>query len=129
MTQENLKNEVLNFLKEEGFCPTIDEDGDICFKKEGDLYYVIVDNKEESPFYLVISLGRRMEEGYDMAKALPIVYEVNHYKGVKMKLYESSIVTRAEMFLENADHFKAVFYRTTTLLNIGMNEFCEEFFK
>jgi len=127
MSQE-IQNSVMAYLKEEGFAPSIDEDGDIRFKKEGDLYYVIIDDKEDNPYYMSIALARGMDEGYNMQKAISIAYEVQEYKGVKMKLYNTSILTKSEMFFQDPKHFNAVFYRTTRILLAAMNEFCEKFF-
>ena len=128
MNQKTIQNEIMNYLKNEGFTPSIDDDGDINFKKEGDLHYVIIDEKEENPFYLTISLTRRMEEGYDMEKAISVAFDVEGYKGIKIKLYKTSIVAQAQMFFQHPDHFKQVFYRTTQIMLWAMDEFCEKYF-
>ena len=130
MSQEKLKQDVLDFLREEGFAPSLDEDGDVKFKKEGDVHFVRIDEKDNSPFYLSMTRYLSMgDDGYDMSKAMLVTMEVNNYKTVKVRLYDSYITIRSEMFLQDISHFKAVFYRTISLMNMAMNEFCEEYSK
>lgn len=40
--EQSFTNEVKKFLVSEGYAPTIDEDGDVKFKYEGDTFFVIV---------------------------------------------------------------------------------------
>lgn len=47
-----LRSEIQSFLKQEGFMPEIDSDGDIKFKREGNTYYVRIDKANKSPMYL-----------------------------------------------------------------------------
>ena len=129
MSIEGIKKSIMDYLRVEGYVPTIDEDGDISFKKEGDLYFVFLDEKESAPFYLTFTLGRNMTEGYDMDKAMVIAFEIEGYKGVKMKLYNNGIQTRSEMFFQNITHFNDIFKRTSEIMLFAMNEFCEKFFK
>ena len=118
----------MDFLKAEGYVPSIDDDGDINFKKEGDLYYVLLDEKETSPFYLTFTLGRKMPEDYDMNKAKILAFEIEEFKGIKMKLFKTGIQTRTEMFFQNINHFNDVFKRSSEIMLWAMNEFCEKYF-
>jgi hypothetical protein len=127
--QKKLQNDIVSYLRTEGFAPSIDEDGDIMFKREGITHYVIIDRTEDSPYFLILQRGLNIEEGYDKQKVLQIANEVNYYKGIKVRLYDTSISIRAEMFLQNAEHFKAVFYRIIALMNFAKNEFQEEYNK
>jgi hypothetical protein len=127
--QKKLQTDIMNYLKTEGFSPSIDEDGDIAFKKEGVNHYVIISKDEDSPFYLSISRYLSMDEDYNIRKAMPIINEANKYKGVKLLAYDTSIAVKAEMFLQSADHFKAVFNRLMVLLGYAANEFREEWSK
>ena len=47
-----LRSEIQSFLKQEGFMPEIDSDGDIKFKREGNTYYVRIDKANKSPMYV-----------------------------------------------------------------------------
>ena len=130
MLKEKIQNDVLAYIKEEGFLPSITEDDDIVFKKEGILHYVSIADNESSPFYLSFSRGLNIGDNYDKQKAMLIANEVNNYKCIKTKLYDSGVVVvAAEMFLQDVEHFKAVFYRTMSVLNFAMNEFCDEYQK
>ena len=39
---QNVQSSIMSFLRNEGYSPSYDSDGDIQFKVQGDLYYVIV---------------------------------------------------------------------------------------
>ena len=41
------------FLLEEGYAPSIDDDGDVRFKFEGGDYFVLIDREDEDYFRLV----------------------------------------------------------------------------
>lgn len=49
-----LRTDLFNFLKEEGFMPELDSDGDIKFKSEGQPYYIRVSKTDENPMYVVL---------------------------------------------------------------------------
>ena len=49
-----LRNEIMSFLKEEGYMPEIDSDGDIKFKSEGNDFYVTVSATDENPMYVTL---------------------------------------------------------------------------
>jgi hypothetical protein len=127
MDHKEIKDSILTYIKQEGYVPTVDDDGDIEFKKEGDLYWVIIDEKEESPFYLSIILTRRMGDDYDKRRAIIVAHEVNK-KGVRVKLKDKSVWAEADMFFQDPKHFNAVFKRTTQIMLWAMDEFCEQFF-
>ena len=127
--QQKLQNDIQNYLREEGFAPSIDEDGDIKFKKEGISFYVIIDKGENSPFFLQLCVPYNLGANYDRQKVMRIANEVNEYKSVKMKLYSESIMIKAEMFLQDATHFGAVFYRTMSILGYAGEEFLNEYNK
>lgn len=70
------RDSIENFLKLEGYVPSIDEDGDIEFKKEGSTYFVIVVD-DEAPFYLQFSYFLGMDEDIDQVAMLKAMNEVN----------------------------------------------------
>lgn len=51
--EQSFTNEVKKFLLNEGYAPTIDEDGDVKFKYEGDTFYVMVATYDEGYYVRV----------------------------------------------------------------------------
>ena len=49
--QMSFRSNIMQFLKEEGFSPTIDEnDNSVMFKKEGHLHWIAI--RDKNPFYV-----------------------------------------------------------------------------
>ena len=70
------RDSVVSFLKSEGFVPSVDEDGDIWFKKEGDNLLVSVQD-EAAPFYVQISYYLSSEGMDDQVALLKAVNNIN----------------------------------------------------
>ncbi|HOU24784.1 MAG TPA: hypothetical protein PLN42_11125 [Anaerolineae bacterium] len=43
----------VSYLREEGYAPEVDKDGDVMFKFEGGIYYVLIDEEDEVYFRIV----------------------------------------------------------------------------
>lgn len=109
--QLKLRSDIESFLREEGFMPQIDSDGDIAFKKDGDRYYVIIDSRDTSPFYITLSKFYSYGEGLNRHNISEKLDELNLKKAVKVLLNDKSYVLQSEMFIINAESFKYVFYK------------------
>lgn len=109
--QLKLRSDIEVFLREEGFMPTIDKDGDIAFKKEGSKYYVIIDERDFSPFYVRLSRFYNYNEKYSRQNIVKNLAELNLKKGVKLICFDDYYIYEAEMYLINAENFKHVFYK------------------
>ncbi|MBR1923195.1 MAG: hypothetical protein IJ838_05550 [Paludibacteraceae bacterium] len=113
-----LRRSISSFLRDEGYSPTIDDDGDIRFKYEGDSYYVLVSSSDTNPMYIafVKYFSCSAERGRFLAQN---AREFNLYKGIKFivnKDYEGYNI-RSEMYLINADPFKYSFYKILRQIN------------
>ena len=51
---QSLQSDIMSFLRTEGYSPSYDSDGDIQFKKEGYLYYVIVKDIDDGYSYVEV---------------------------------------------------------------------------
>lgn len=117
-TQRKLRSDIILFLKEEGFMPELDSDGDIKFKKEGETYYISINSQDTSPMYLVMHKQYRYsDDGLFIKKyILKASNELNLYKAVKVLCFDSYYSFRAEMYLVNVEHFKYTFYKLLSQL-------------
>lgn len=114
--QLKLRSNIEVFLREEGYMPSIDSDGDIAFKKEGDKYWVIIDKRDTSPFYVTLSKYFNYGEKFNRRKIAENLAELNLKKAVKVLLFDDSYAFQAEMYLVNAENFRHVFYKLMSQL-------------
>ena len=70
----------MSFLKTEGFQPSIDSDGDIKFKRQGDVYYVIVSDSDSNPMYLRLIKQFDYSGGINKGNIDGYARDVNKYK-------------------------------------------------
>lgn len=127
--QLQLRSDIKLFLKEEGYMPEYDSDGDIKFKSEGRVYYVSVSDVDESPMYVCLSSGYNYGESFNSDMCYFATRELNLYKGVKVLCAEKSFSIRAEMYLADSEHFKQVFYKMMNQIKSVSNDYIDEFKK
>lgn len=116
--QLRLRSNIEAFLREEGFMPNIDSDGDIEFKKEGDVYYVMIDERDTSPFYISLCKMYKYSEKFSRERIKGFLPELNLNKAVKVVFYDNVYSYQAEMYLINAENFKHVFYKLMNQLKL-----------
>lgn len=124
--QIKLRNELQSFLKEEGFMPEIDSDGDICFKKEGSIYYISINKNDESPMYISLIRYFNYPDEYSHEVVKMATAELNKYKGVKVLCYESSFRIQSDMYLVSAEAFKYAFYSMMSQIAYVEDDFIDE---
>ena len=109
--QSKLRSDMMTFLKEEGFMPEIDDDGDILFKREGKRWYISVSATDESPMYIALERWLGYDDEYSYERIANTLPTVNSYKGVKVRLNKEAYCLAAEMFVVNAEPMKYAFYK------------------
>lgn len=131
-SQLKLRTEIFNFLKEEGFAPEIDKDGDIKFKRQGNYHYVIIAENNESPMYVEMERYVAVPEKYSEVTARVAAHNLSRrYKAVKCYFTgnDKVITFSAQMFVRSSEPFKEVFYKLCTVMDDmkeEMNERLEE---
>ena len=114
--QTKLRDDIQNFLNEEGFRAEIDSDGDIKFKREGLTWFVVMSSTDVDPMFIVLM---RMHPYGEITKEnlTPILNEINSWKGVKIYFGEKSYSYRAELYVNSAEPFKAAFYKLASQID------------
>lgn len=131
-TKKRILTNYVNFLKEEGYMPSIDGNGYIKFKIEGSTYCVIIAD-QDSPAYVTLwgpgyTIGGN--DGYDIAKVIPLTNKINlERRCVKFLYNEKSVMVIMEMLLPNAESFKNVFYTSLSYIKSSRELFDEEYSK
>ncbi|MBO4658041.1 MAG: hypothetical protein J5637_00305 [Prevotella sp.] len=123
--QLSLRNNIMSFLKEEGYVPTIDEDGDIQFKREGDVYFISVSESDSAPYYVELMKLYGYGETYTKAKVTSLIPEINKYKMIKLMIGDSSWWFESEMFVANSNAFTSVFNRILKAMDAAEEEVFE----
>lgn len=123
--QKRFRSAIQEFLKEEGFSPTIDEDDNsLNFKKEGTLFWISVSGS--NPIYIEFHrVGLKCEDA-DRNLVLQSVNSANQkVRCAKAMLNESSVSFAVEMYCHSSEEFKYVFYKCLNELDNVKNEVFE----
>ena len=120
--QQNLRSSIMSFLRDEGYQPSIDDDGDIKFKRQGDIYYVIVSENDESPMY--IRLAKYFEYGTKMTKqkVRESCEEINKYKMLKLSPLNNSFCMDIVLYVTNSQAFTAIFNKVIKIMEDAEEE-------
>jgi hypothetical protein len=126
MTTSQLQALYTNYLREEGYQPIVDSDGDVVFKAEGRTFWIDVNEKDLESFRIVYSNFWEIESLAEKLK----VYEVANYinrttKVAKVFLNsrEDDVSVDANILIKKPDDFKLHFKRMVDLLLYVVREF------
>ena len=127
--KKRVQDSYMQFLKEEGFSPSVDEDGDVKFKMEGVTYYM---QPSDDPLYLSVARFLSNTEKVHDLKIYDAIDKTNReYKVVKVFLSEnySNLIIKASNYLHEEDDFKHIFYRCLKRIKNGEDLFKETYNK
>jgi len=128
-TRDALQNMYMQYLREEGYLPSLDDQNDILFKVSGNNYYIILRDDDYDiqnnllffRIYTGVSIGDFLPEN-----ALAAANYIN-MKSKVAKVYlssdERSIAINAELLLPNPQDFKTVLARALSLMRFAENRF------
>lgn len=111
------RNSIENFLKVEGFVPTIDnEDNSLNFKKEGTKYWITVEG--ESPYYIELHEGGFTLDNTNKDVMLDAVNNANRtMRAGKAILGTMSVRFATEFYCNSIYEFKNTFYDNMNCVN------------
>jgi hypothetical protein len=117
---------ILEYLREEGYLPKLDEDGDIVFKCEGRTYYVILDGNDEQFFRLVFPNFWSISDEEERARVMSAAQAATaKTKVAKIFPVKDDTWASVELFLPSAEAFNAVFSRSMSALRAAVQTFRE----
>lgn len=123
---KRFRNDIMIFLREEGFSPTIDnEDHDLQFKKEGKLYWIYF--YDSSPIYIQFFKVGENTKSYSVDQILRIANEANYKE--EAKVYRSSMgntMFLIEAYCHSSEEFKYAFYKYMKALDDTRQFFLNE---
>lgn len=115
-SQLALRNNIQSFLKTEGFQPTIDDDGDIKFKRQGYNYYVKIYPADDDPMFVQFSIYFNYSD--DITRTKIILFNSEHnYKMCKVFPANEYYVIRSELYLTKSSSFTDIFYKILSVMD------------
>ena len=120
--QFSLRSDVVTYLKSEGFQPSIDDDGDIMFKRQGDTYFVIISATDDNPMYIQLAKYFNYNDSFTRTKATLLANEISLYKMCKLTASENKFSLACQMFVRNSSAFTSTFYRMLEVMDAAESE-------
>ena len=113
-------------LKEEGFDPKIDREGNLTFKFEG-LPYVIETEDQDDEF---LRLAFKNFWVFDKASAhlsalIGALHATAETKVAKVCVCDGEVIASVELFLGSPEHFRPILLRSLNALKSAVNRFME----
>lgn len=120
--QKKFRSEIQQFLKEEGFMPTIDnDDNSLNFKKEGTAYWMTFGGS--GAIYLEFHRAGLKIEDADRNLVLKAANEANRkVRCAKAMVGDKYVSFAVEMYCHTAEDFKYVFYKCMSELDTIKDE-------
>jgi copper chaperone CopZ len=129
MDKKELQDFYLDYLKEEGYKASLDDDEDIVFKYEGHKYWLSVDEEDEKYFEIGYGCEWEFESDEEKIKSLKVSSSVNsEYKLGKIwvNIDEGIVQVELNLLLAKQDDFKIFFLRCLDTVQYMMADFAEK---
>jgi hypothetical protein len=120
-----LQEMYMDYLRQEGYAPSVDSDGDVAFKSDGRTYYIIVDEGDPVYFKIMFPNFWEIESGAERTNASAVIMSVN--RGVKVaKVYIGSndyATIIADIYLDAKEDFSRHFPRMFSAIQTARQNF------
>jgi hypothetical protein len=122
-----LQNRYLAFLREEGYTPSIDSDGDILFKIQGKSYYIIVNEDDAEHFMILYPNFWSADTAQKRRQAtLAASYATRMTKVARVYLGSNNHTTAtSEVFLSAPEDYRYIFHRMLRSIATAIENFEE----
>jgi hypothetical protein len=128
MSEQDLQNMYVSYLREEGYSPWIDDDGDVGFEKNDLNFYIIV-NEGDLEFFQLLFPGiysvDTPQERQRAAAAISVVNRKRKVAKVYMNTSETRVTVSAEVFVRNPGDFRGTFTRMFNNVLLAAQDFLE----
>jgi len=128
MTMPQLQAMYTKYLKDEGYQPSVDSDGDVVFKAEGRTFWIDIDDKDLESFRIVYSNFWEIESSAEKLKVYEVLNYINRTTKVAkvfLNSKEDDVSMDANIFVNKPEDFKLHFHRMLDLLLYEIREFRE----
>lgn len=112
-------------LKEEGYLPKIDEDGDLVFKSEGKTLFIPADSNDDEFLRIALPSFWSIDSEEELNVAAKVCCEVNKkVKVAKVFFVGDSVWASVEMFASPIQSVHDVLSRCINVLTLATADFC-----
>ncbi|MDR3115358.1 MAG: YbjN domain-containing protein [Treponema sp.] len=128
MTKSELQQMYVTYLKQEGYQPEVDSDGDVSFKAEGKYFYISVDENDLEVFTIVFPYFWEIESASERREALSAASNANRTTKIA-KIYltgDDDTSIRGQTCLVKPDDFKLFFRRMIDAIMAARRKFIDE---
>jgi hypothetical protein len=128
MSERDLQNMYMSYLREEGYSPWVDEDGDVAFKADSLTYYIFVSPDDLEYFHLLLPAFHSIDTQQERQRAADAISTVNRSKKVAkvyMNTEETNVYSSAQIFVKNPGDFKSSFTRMSSNVLGAARDFLE----
>ena len=113
-------------LKEEGFDPQINDEGNLTFKFESSLYVIEIEEEDVEFFRLTMRNFCVIENASGHLNALiGALHATAETKVAKVSVIDGDVVASIQLFLGSPEHFRPVIIRSLNALKSAVNRFFE----
>ena len=114
----------VSYLREEGYAPEVDKDGDVMFKFEGGTYFVLVDEEDEMFFQIMYPSFWPIESEEERARVEKAAQlATRSTKVAKVYPQRDNVTASVELLCVPPEAFKAVFRRALRCIQAGVTKF------
>ncbi len=126
MSKDQLQELYVKYLREEGYLPKVDEDGDVQFKREGFTYFISVNENDLEFFGLMLPNIWEIASDEERLYALFACNEATaNTKVAKAQVVGDNVWISAEIFLERPEDFSKVLDRIFMSMDTALDTFVE----
>ncbi len=112
------------FLRNEGYRPEIDDDGDVVFREGGRVYLILIDENDDEFFRVVFPNFWSIESEEERERVeRAALYATAMTKVAKVFPVRNNVWATIEMFVSPIEGFKAVFERSIRALHVAVQSF------
>ena len=106
--QLKLRSDMMTVLRNHGYSPSLDSDGDIKWEAKGHTYYASVSPSSQRPMYVQVAIYYTYPDDYSKAVVHKAAGMLATYKGVKVMCTKSYVKITSEFFLMDVTYFDSV---------------------
>ncbi len=114
----------LDFLRNFGLEPRLDDDGDVVFQKDGMVFVLMAEERDPRFFRLLMPAFWKVDSDLERARALEAINEISlKYKISKLAIVRERVVAMAELWMDLKRDLADEFDRITSSLHISVRQF------
>jgi hypothetical protein len=126
MTKDQMQRMYVSYLKQEGYVPSVDEDGDVQFKIEGGTYYIIINEDDQQYFRILFPNMWSIDDNDEFMKVVLVAMNVtgsSKLARVYVTANGKNTNIEASTLLKEPKEFKVHFARMLRAIAYAKNEF------